>query len=91
MPTRCTSGSTAASISGSSSRAASPSRSIASRCMICTTDEGKYVRMSPSQRATDGADAPSPAARSRPGRVPLPFPYNEVSAPSIAASCPASA
>ncbi len=30
---------------------------MASRCMTCTTDEGKYVRMSPSQRATDGADA----------------------------------
>ena len=41
------------------------SRSIASRCMTCTTVDGKYVRMSPSQRATRGADAPSPPRRAR--------------------------
>ena len=34
---------------------------MASFCMTWTTVDGKYVRMSPSQRATRGADAPSPA------------------------------
>lgn len=71
VPTRCTSASTASSISGSRSRVDSPSRSMASRCMTWTTDEGKYVRMSPSHRATDGAEAPSPAERSFPA---CPFP-----------------
>ncbi len=66
VPTRWTSASTASSSSGSSSSVARPSRSIASRCITRTTEAGKYVRMSPSQRATDGADAPSPAERSRP-------------------------
>jgi hypothetical protein len=47
---------------------------MASRCMTRTTEEGKYVRMSPSQRATDGAEAPSPAERSRPPRGASPFP-----------------
>ena len=61
VPTRCTSGSTASSISGSSSSCRRLSRSIASRCITCTTVDGKYVRMSPSQRATFGAEAPSPA------------------------------
>ncbi len=66
VPTRWTSGSTASSISGSSSRADSPSRSIASRCITWTTELGKYVRMSPSQRATFGAEPPSPAERAAP-------------------------
>lgn len=74
MPTRCTSASTASSISGSRSSVDSPSRSMASRCMTWTTVDGKYVRMSPSQRATDGADAPSPAERSRACCPLSPFP-----------------
>ena len=60
--TRCTSGSTASSISGSRSICWRPSRSRASFCMTRTTGEGKYVRMSPSQRVTFGADAPEPDA-----------------------------
>jgi hypothetical protein len=32
--------------------------------MTDTTDAGKYVLMSPSQRTTVGADAPRPAVRS---------------------------
>ena len=66
VPTRCTSGSTASSSSGSSSNCAKPSRSIASFCITCTTVLGKYVRISPSHLATDGADAPNPAERRRP-------------------------
>lgn len=76
VPTRCTSASTAASISGSSSSADSPSRSMASRCITCTTDDGKYVRMSPSQRATPGAEAPSPAERLPPSPPLAPRPFS---------------
>ena len=65
VPTRCTSGSTASSISGSSSSRVRPSRSMASFCMTWTTLTGKNVRMSPSQRATRGADAPNPACLRR--------------------------
>ncbi len=54
VATSCTSGWTAASISGSSSSRCSCNRSIASRWITCTTGVGKNLRMSPSQRATPG-------------------------------------
>ena len=60
---RCTSGVTDSSTSGSSSSRCSPSRSIASCCTTRTTPVGKCERSSPSQRATVGADAPSPPCR----------------------------
>jgi hypothetical protein len=65
------SGSTAWSISGSSSSRCRSSLSMASRCITCTTPDGKYFRMSPSHRTTAGADADSPPARleRRPGLV----------------------
>jgi hypothetical protein len=66
VPTRLTSGSTASSSSGSSRRRWRSSRSIASFCMTLTTEDGKYSRMSPSQRATLGADGSSPAPRGPP-------------------------
>ena len=50
------------------------SRSIASCCTTRTTPLGKCERSSPSQRATLGADAPSPPCRA---------PYTASSAPSI--------
>ena len=92
VPTRCTSGWTALSISGSSSSRVRPSRSIASFCMTWTTLTGKNVRISPSQRATCGADAPSPACRFPGGSGPLPASepesYKAPSAASIRASSP---
>ena len=57
---RCTSGVTFSSTSGSSSSRCRPSRSIASCCTTRTTPLGKCARSSPSQRATTGADLPSP-------------------------------
>src|SRR5205823_12082319 len=86
------SGSTASSISGSSSIRDRFSRSIASACMTCTTVDGKYFRMSPSHRATRGAEALSPPPR------PVPAPseparsesYRAASAASIAVSPPPS-
>ena len=70
VPTRCTSGSTLSSISFSSSSCRRFSRSMASRCITCTTVDGKYVRMSPSHRATRGADAPSPPRPPAPAAPP---------------------
>ena len=64
VATSRTSGVTAASISGSSSICCKPRRWNASVCTTCTTELGKYVRMSPSQRTALGADEPSPAPRS---------------------------
>src|SRR5437868_5221807 len=85
VATRWTSGSTAASSSGSSSSLVRSRRSRASRCMTWTTLTGKYVLMSPSQRATLGADAPRPAPPSGGS------PYTALSAASIRASPPPSA
>ena len=58
--TRCTSASMAARNSGSCSMRLMPSRSKASFWITWTTGVGKNSRTSPSQRATRGADAPSP-------------------------------
>ena len=63
--TRWMSGSTVCSSSGSSSNWRRSRRSIASRCITCTTSRGKYRRMSPSQRATRGALRPRPPAAPR--------------------------
>ena len=60
---RFTSGVTDSSTSGSSSSRCSPSRSIASCCTTRTTPLGKWLRSSPSHRATVGADPPSPPLR----------------------------
>ena len=57
------SGSTVSSSSGSSRSWRRPARSMASRCTTRTTLVGKRRRTSPSQRATRGAEAPSPPAR----------------------------
>ncbi len=70
--TRWTSASSVARNSGSSSICLSPSRSKASFWMTCTTGAGKNSRMSPSQRATLGADEPSPPRRAVPPVPPLP-------------------
>src|SRR6266540_1974594 len=88
VPTRCTSGSTASSISGSSSNRVRSSRSIASFCITWTTVEGKNLRMSPSQRATRGAEAPRPAPRR--ASPPSSLSYSAASAASTRASSPAS-
>ena len=64
LATRCTSAWALSSISGCSSISRTSRRSSASRCITCTTCVGKYLRMSPSQRATLGAEPPRPPRRS---------------------------
>lgn len=63
VDTRFTSGCTLSSISGWSSILCRLRRSKASFCMTCTTEDGKKRRMSPSQRATRGDEAPLPPRR----------------------------
>ena len=65
VATRCTSGSTAASISGSSSMRCTPWRSRASFCNTRTTELGKVAAMSPQPAAILGADPIRPRAPRR--------------------------